>query len=114
TEGTTMKKYFAASAVAIMVFAIAAFAARLNVDAGTLQVGADNDLTCTDGVDVAFTGYEGDLPGSVGGFTGAEITGLEDCEGAEVYLRIFDGDKEVWRSVGDDGIPTAKAGKATY
>ena len=41
-----MKKYFAAAAVAVMVFAFAAFAASLQVDAGTLAFGADEVGDC--------------------------------------------------------------------
>jgi hypothetical protein len=50
-----MKKYIAAGAVAIMVFAFAASAASLSVNGGVLQAGADNDLTCTDDADVTYT-----------------------------------------------------------
>jgi hypothetical protein len=41
-----MKKYIIAAVVAVAVFASAAFAASLNVDAGTLQAGQDQIGTC--------------------------------------------------------------------
>lgn len=53
-----MKKYLAAGAVAVIVFAISAFAASLNVDGGVLQAGVDDDLTCTENVALTYdTGY---------------------------------------------------------
>jgi hypothetical protein len=49
-----MKKYIAAGAVAIMVFAFSAFAASLTVNAGPLQAGITADLKCADSVDVTY------------------------------------------------------------
>lgn len=53
-----MKKYFIASGVAVVAFAMAAFAASLNVDGGTIQSGTDNDLKCTDNVEVVAWGVD--------------------------------------------------------
>jgi hypothetical protein len=106
-----MKKYFIASMVAVMAFAFAAFAASLTVNGGVLQAGSDTDLTCTDRVEVDFVGFEGDAVDSNGkrvggGFTTVTLDGLDDCEGAFVYTRIFDNEGlEIWRSV---PIPTAE------
>lgn len=50
-----MKKYIIATFAAVAVFAGAAFAASLDVSAGTLQAGQDQIGTCiTDDVDVAY------------------------------------------------------------
>lgn len=43
-----MKKYIVAAAVAILVFSVAAFAASLSVNAGTLQAGQDQIDQCTE------------------------------------------------------------------
>lgn len=94
-----MKKYFAAGAVAVMVFAFAAFAATLNVDGGVLQLGADRDLTCTDQADVRFTGYETDSSTSQPGFINVQVSGLDDCGGQELFVEVFDGDQDrIWSS----------------
>lgn len=49
-----MKKYAVAGLAALVVFAISAFAARLNVDGGVLQSGVDHDLTCADNAEVTY------------------------------------------------------------
>jgi hypothetical protein len=49
-----MKKYLIASMVAVVAFAFAAFAAQLNVNAGPLQAGQDNNLKCGDDAVVTY------------------------------------------------------------
>lgn len=87
-----MKKYFAAAVVAVMVFAFAAFAAQLNVEAGPFQAGMDDDLTCAE---LATVSYEGgpmlgpDLNFGVSAITvdfGA--TGGADCDGAYAHIQV--------------------------
>jgi hypothetical protein len=51
----TVKKYFVALTVAVAVFAFSAFAASLEVNAGTLQAGHDTIDECiTEDVDVSY------------------------------------------------------------
>lgn len=53
-----MKKYLIAATVAVMVFAVSAFAASLDVSAGTLQAGQDEIDTCVNAPDVVDVKYE--------------------------------------------------------
>jgi len=50
-----MKKYLAAAAVAVMVFAFSAFAASLDVKAGSLAAGSDNVNDCGGIADLTYT-----------------------------------------------------------
>jgi hypothetical protein len=55
-----MKKYIAAGAVAVMVFAFSAFAASLTVDAGTLAFGQDDVGDCGGEADVVYSHHQQD------------------------------------------------------
>ena len=91
-----MKKYLAAAVVAVMVFAFAAFAAELNVNAGTLQAGSDTELTCSDGVEVLNYAVESDTLE----VHFARLSGFEDCDGEKLIIRWNDADgDEIERQV---------------
>lgn len=101
-----MKKYLAATAVAVMVFAFSAFAAQFTVNAGVLQWGSDTNLTCTENVNVSFSVHEGDAGGVLGqsGWRDVILTGLDGCEGTTAYVRVFDETREIWRSSATDTV----------
>lgn len=81
-----MKKYLAAAAVALTVFAMSAFAAELIVDGGVVQAGTDADLTCSDGVTVTNYGVEADD----GNVYFAKLSGLDECLGEKVIIDWYD------------------------
>lgn len=85
SRGRHMKKYFIAAAVAVIAFSMAAFAAQLNVDAGVLQAGVDDNLKCADNANVSF-----DHHASGGEFwtTAVNIEFDNDCTGELMYLAI--------------------------
>jgi len=74
-----MKKYLAAAVVAVMVFAFAAFAASLDVDAGTLAAGQDDVDDCGGTANVSFDTQT--VGGGAFGVNGLDIEFAEDCEG---------------------------------
>lgn len=88
-----MRKYFIAGVVAMVAFAMAAFAASLTVDGGTLQAGVDRDLTCTS--DAATVSYatpndtDGSMDFLVKTFT---VTFDEEanCDGKQAELVVND------------------------
>jgi hypothetical protein len=88
-----MKKYVAAAAVAVMVFAFSAFAASLNVDGGVLQSGIDRDLTCAETAKVT---YDHHVAYSDPNFNDAYITAVnvefddanDACVGSLIFLTI--------------------------
>jgi hypothetical protein len=82
-----VKKYFIAAAVALMVFATTAFAARLNLDGGVLQAGQDRDLVCANN---AVVGWTTQTVGS-GEFAVTRITVTFDagCNGNYGYVAVF-------------------------
>lgn len=82
-----MKKYVVASVVAVMVFAVAAFAASLNVDSGVLQAGVDDDLTCAENATVAYSHHSSD---GLFWVTDVHVTFDQDCSGNTMYLAITD------------------------
>ncbi len=96
-----MKKYFAAAAVAVMVFAFAAFAASLDVDGGTLQAGSD-DLACAEAVFLTYDwGATEDNPDH---YIQEIVADLNDpagasedlvCEGKYVQLDVRDANGEL-------------------
>lgn len=81
-----MRKYFIAGVVAMVAFAMAAFAATLTVDGGVIQAGSDEDLTCTTTVTVTNYGVETD-DDSV---RFAKLSGLEPCVGEKVIIQFMD------------------------
>lgn len=94
-----MKKYLIAAAVAVIAFSMAAFAATLNVNGGTVQAGIDTTLACYDDAIVTYdTGY--DQTGASTDekfevlavnveFTGAPLGGCGDSNRA--HVKINDG-----------------------
>jgi hypothetical protein len=82
-----MKKYLIAAAVALALFATAAFAASLNVDGTVLQAGQDLDLTCADN---AVVGWATQTVGN-GEFAVNRITVTfdEGCNGNYGYVAVF-------------------------
>jgi hypothetical protein len=82
-----MKKYLIAAAVALALFATAAFAASLNVDGTVLQAGQDRDLTCADN---AVVGWSTQTVGN-GEFAVNRITVTfdEGCNGNFGYVAVF-------------------------
>lgn len=79
-----MKKYLAAAAVAVMVFAFSAFAASLNLDGGVLQAGENTDLTCTDQeVPVRWI-----IDNNDGLVYGAHVAVPESCYGNKLYFNM--------------------------
>ena len=98
-----MKKYIAAAAVAVMVFAFAAFAASLTVNAETLQAGEteSGDLSCVDEVSVTAWGYN-DYTGKV---TFARVTADgNDCGSEEnLYMTLLNNEGERLLEGGHDG-----------
>lgn len=82
-----MRKYLIAAAVALAVFATAAFAASLNVDGGVLQAGQDSDLTCADNAVVDWTTQ---TVGN-GQFAATRVTVTFDdgCDGNYGYVAVF-------------------------
>jgi hypothetical protein len=87
-----MKKYFAAGAVAIMVFAFAAFAASLNVNAGPLQAGVTTDLKCADSVEVTYQTSNDNNGFWVGGVSlqFKDADGVTDnCDGHEAAVALL-------------------------
>lgn len=87
-----MKKYIIAAVVAVVAFAMAGFAATLTVDGGVIQVGSDDDLTCTDDVSVASYLIETDgVPSSFGvRFADGSFDGC--AEGNTVFVKVFNAD----------------------
>lgn len=82
-----MKRYLIAAAVALAVFAGAAFAATLNVDGGVVQAGQDLTLKCADNAAVTYgTQTSGD-----GQFYVNKITVTFDgaCNGYYAYVAPF-------------------------
>jgi hypothetical protein len=75
-----MKKYFAAAVVAVMVFAFAAFAASLNVNAGTLAAGQDDVGDCGGEALITYDHHWGFGGGPEAAYVQAfTITFDEDC-----------------------------------
>jgi hypothetical protein len=85
-----MRKYLIAGAVAVMVFAFAAFAASLNVTANSLQVGetAQGALECADNADIVAWMYN-DTNGSVDGAR-VQLSNNDEsphsCDGDRIYV----------------------------
>lgn len=89
-----MKKYFAAAAVAVMVFAFAAFAATLNVNAGSLQAGEAVDLDCLEEANVAAWGYH-DAPGDVETrYATIDLVGNGCADGEHMHVILLDSNQE--------------------
>jgi hypothetical protein len=89
-----MRKYLIAGAVAVMVFAFAAFAAQLTVTAPTLQAGETQPgaLECVDAVNVAAWGYN-DYTGKITHVTLQAVN--NDCDDDEfLYLTLLDNNNE--------------------
>lgn len=83
-----MKKYIIAAIAAVAVFAISAFAASLQVNAGTLQAGEGPIGTCTS-QDVAVSYGEPVLNGTV--WEVSEITldpDSDDCDGLAYSVAV--------------------------
>jgi hypothetical protein len=83
-----MRKYLIAAAAALVVFAVSAFAASLNVEGSVLQAGQDRDLTCTES---AVVGWETQTVGN-GEFAVKKITvtfGNSGCDGKWAYVAVF-------------------------
>jgi hypothetical protein len=128
-----MKKYIAAGAVAIMVFAFSAFAAQLNVDGRVLQAGVDTHLACFTDAELSYaTGYAQNTSHTVGGvaqdpaepFHVVSITvnlsgGHADCMDDDLrgHLKVNDGDQNPIGPHGYAIVPMAQdpaAGTATF
>lgn len=104
-----MKRFITALLAGGLVFgATLGAAATLNVDGGVLQTGSDADLTCDDKIGVGFYGLEGDaggVPGQVA-WNGVQLNGIDAaCEGVRAYVRIFNGNTEIWRGIQGNDIP---------
>jgi hypothetical protein len=81
-----MKKYFVATAIAIAVFAMSAFAASLTVNGDFLQAGVDGTLTCTEDAVVTYNtsnDYNGHWLG------GVTVKTDEDCEGQYAQVALL-------------------------
>ena len=110
-----MKKYLAAAAVAVMVFAFSAFAAALDVDGGTVQAGMDTDLACFEDAELSYaTGYdqsEGsptEEPFLVMAITVSLSGGDSDCINDDLrgHLKVNDG--------GAEGTASSRVGPHGY
>lgn len=119
-----MRKYLIAGAVAVMVFAFAAFAASLNVTANTLQVGetAEGELECTDGVHV-YAWFYNDQTGDVDGVRLALLDDQDEpdtghtCDGDWIMVTPLAengtyADSTV--ATGNRGVKELKDGQAEY
>ncbi len=85
-----MKKYLIAGVVAVVAFAMAGFAATLNVDGGVIQSGSDDSLTCTSDATVA--SYRIDDGKSLGvRFAPGTFSGCDDDVSVLVYVYGADG-----------------------
>lgn len=82
-----MKKYFIAAVVAMVAFAMAAFAASLTVNAATIQAGEDTDVDCVDEANVAAWGYDDTSSTALKYVTVDTIN--EDCTNNEVMHLIL-------------------------
>ena len=87
-----MKKYLIAATVAVMVFAISAFAASLDVNAGTLQAGDDAIDKCIENSEEAVAVSYGEAAYGNGEWTIDEITLDHDgkCENLDYQVVIAD------------------------
>lgn len=87
-----MRKYFIAGVVGMVAFAMAAFAASLTVNAGTLQAGDDDTLECMDEANVAAWGYN-DTDDTILEYVDVVTVG-EDCDNGEVlHLILLEDDR---------------------
>lgn len=85
-----MKKYLIAGVIAVVAFAMAGFAATLNVDGGIIQSGSDDTLTCTSDVQVAsYTIEDGKSTGVR--FAPGSFDGCDDDVSVLVYVYGADG-----------------------
>ncbi|MFP4150064.1 MAG: hypothetical protein ACLFV0_11310 [Nitriliruptoraceae bacterium] len=87
-----MKKYFAAAIVAVMVFAFSAFAAELDVEAGVLQAGVYDELTCTEDDAIVSWGTQHTGQFEEIGQAVNRVTidfGDGDCEGLYAQVALF-------------------------
>jgi hypothetical protein len=82
-----MKRYLIAAAVALGLFATAAFAASLNVDGSVLQAGQDRNLKCATN---AVVGWQTQTVGN-GEFAVNRVTVTfdEGCNGNYGYIAVF-------------------------
>lgn len=90
-----MKKYFIAGGAAIAVFSISAFAASLQVNAGTLQTGVDMDLDCAEAANVLAWGYNdtpvGPAQAGTAQYVVIDLDGAGDCDnGEELHVVAVD------------------------
>ena len=113
-----MKKYLAAAAVAVMVFAFAAFAASLNVTAPTLQAGqtAEGELECTENAEIVAWFFNDHLvPATVSGAV-IELDEDHTCEGDRLYLTLLDDEDGVLvaaASADGQGVPIGSGSSVT-
>jgi hypothetical protein len=112
-----MKKYLVAATVAVVVFAISAFAASLNVTAGTLQAGHDAIDKCIENSEeaVAVSYGEATYDEDAGKWTVEEVTVDHggDCAGLAYQVLVADTDGKSLASEGgtfdpDETVQTAK------
>ena len=112
-----MKKYLIAATVAVMVFAISAFAASLNVNAGTLQAGDDAIDKCIENSEeaVAVSYGEATYDDDDGTWTIDEITLDHEghCAGLAYQVVVADSEGAALASEGgtfdaDEDVHTAK------
>lgn len=82
-----MKKYFLAGVVAMVAFAMAAFAASLNVNAGPLQAGIDPDMVCSDDADITYDTQT--VGGGLFGIKNVLVQFDPSCAGAYAHLALY-------------------------
>jgi hypothetical protein len=86
-----MKKYLIAATVAVMVFAVSAFAASLDVSAGTLQAGQDEIDKCVNEPDVVDVSYmPATLNDGVYEIDEIELDNKGNCVGMAFQVAITD------------------------
>jgi len=82
-----MKKYLAAAVVAVMVFAFAAFAASLELDAGTLAFGQDDVGDCGGVADITYSHHQEDDFAYVDAIIVTFPQAAGECDGFGVWVR---------------------------
>lgn len=104
-----MKKYAIAGAVAVSAFAFSAFAASLDVNAGTLQAGEDRDLECADAANVAAWGYD-DTNGTNLLSVKIDLVGNECSGGEHLHALLLDADgSQLARGMDENGANPPRA-----
>lgn len=91
-----MKRYLGALAVAAAVFAVVlGSAAALDLGGGSVQVGQDNVKCDHDGVKVASYRVEASSEARPLS-SGVRVTGIHGrCRGADIFAKVFHGDKQL-------------------